>query len=112
MKKLTVLATALVLSGSALAATDTIYNHSVLKTDGFATKQAAYNSGFDVADSLESMTSHELKNNLSVFETSAKRVTVDDAVVTVEEFAAGRGDIQYRANVEVSYHYTATDHNS
>ncbi|WED23855.1 DUF3316 domain-containing protein [Vibrio sp. JC009] len=110
MKKLSVLTAALILSASAMAATETVYNHSVLKTDGFATKQEAYNSGFDVADDLKAMSNHELKKNLSVFETSAKRVTIDDTVVTVEEFAEGRDAIQYRANVDVNYHYTATDH--
>ncbi|WP_375748710.1 DUF3316 domain-containing protein [Vibrio sp. HN007] len=107
MKNLTILATALLVSTTAFAANDTFYDHRTIRTEGFSSQEQAYNSGFDMVESLNTMSDSQLRWNLSTSKTSAHNIDVDKTEVTVEEFSKNRGEVLYRAAVDVDYHYTA-----
>ncbi len=106
MKKLTVLATTLLLSATAFAGSQTTYSEKNIKTDGFATKAAAYEAGFDAADALADASKSELRFKLSPStDKSITDIQIDDTQITIEEFAQAQGEIAYRAIVNVDYHF-------
>ncbi|MDG3086082.1 DUF3316 domain-containing protein [Vibrio hannami] len=111
MKKLTVLATALLLSATAYASSDTYYNHTTLHGEGYSSQEQAYNAGFDLVESLQTMSDNQLKWNLAVNKDMAHDFSIDNTEVTIEEYAKNRGEVLYRANVDVAYHYTAARDN-
>jgi hypothetical protein len=107
MKKLiTIAAATLVMSSTAFAQT-VVHNHSKFETASFATQDAAINAGHDVADSLASLSSFELSKKLNTHGDDIKHVKVNDVEVAVQPFSASRGQIAYRAVVEVKYQYQA-----
>ncbi|UGA55706.1 DUF3316 domain-containing protein [Vibrio sp. VB16] len=113
MKKLTVLAATLLMSATAFAGTQTVYSETNLSTAGFASKAAAYEAGFDYVDALETATNSELHFKLApIGENSVSNIQLDDAIVTIEEFSEARGEISYRAIVNVDYHFDARDNNN
>lgn len=107
MKKLALIFATLLMSSGVFAGSDMFYNNSHFKTDGFASQQQALDAGFDLVDTLNSMTASQQKMKLSVLETSAHDLVIDRTKVNIQQFARTRGDIQYRAIVDVDYHYTA-----
>jgi helix-turn-helix protein len=59
---------------------------------------------------LYSLSEHELRSELPVAVYSGvKNISVDDIKVVVEEFAVNRGEILYRAVVDVDYHFDARE---
>ncbi len=106
MKKLTVLAATILMSATAFAGTQSVYSETNLSTAGFASKAAAYEAGFDYVDALETASSSELQFKLApIGEHSVSNIQLDDTIVTIEEFSKARGEISYRAIVNVDYHF-------
>ncbi|MBW3696908.1 DUF3316 domain-containing protein [Vibrio sp. T187] len=106
MKKLTILAATLLISSTAFAGNQTSYNSTSQTTGTFATKAEAYDAGFNYVDSLANATNAQL--NFQLLPVSANpisKITVDNTQVTIEEFAKTRGEIAYRAVVNVDYHF-------
>ena len=113
MKKLTVLAATLLISVTALAGTQTVYSEANLSTAGFSSKAAAYEAGFDYVDALEKASHSELRFKLApIGENTVSNLKLDDTAVTIEEFSETRGEISYRAIVNVDYHFDARDNNN
>lgn len=114
MKKLiAIAATTLLVSSTAIAGTQTVYRDTHIVTDGFATEAEALNAGHDIVEHVNHLSQAELRAELPTFADSMVRgVEVDDAEITIEEFSKSRGEVQYRAVVEVEYHYRAHESNS
>ena len=113
MKKLmTIAVTTLLISSAAYAGTQTVYSDTHIVTGGFATETEALNAGHDVVDNITHLSSAQLRNKLPTFgDNMVRGVTVDDTEITVEEFSKSRGEVQYRAVVDVEYHYKAHESN-
>lgn len=110
MKTLLTLTAGLLVASSAFASVQTSYNETSIFTQTFETKADAFNAGFDVTDSLSAMSQHQLRSELPLFADNAVRnIEIDATEVTVEEFAVARGDVQYRAIVDVNYHFDANE---
>ncbi len=107
MKKIIIFATALVASATVFAGTYTSISNTSLKTEAFATQEQAYNAGFDLVDQLRQMKPNELAKKLPVFEPSLKSqsVKLKDLEVHVEPFSKVRGQVEYRAIIDVNYQY-------
>ncbi|MBW3698200.1 DUF3316 domain-containing protein [Vibrio sp. T187] len=107
MKKALILTSALVLSSTAFAATQTQTTATTLKSDGYATQAEAFEAGFDMMDQLNEKSSYELSKSLPVMSqfSGVKNVTIEGMEVTVEKFAIDRDTIQYRAILDVDYEY-------
>ncbi|MFA0088524.1 hypothetical protein BCU70_16920 [Vibrio sp. 10N.286.49.C2] len=107
MKKLTLITASLLLSSAAMATTTSLVGDIDLHSDGFSSKQQAYDAGFQIVEDLKAMPSTDLVYKLRVHEGDLLRnsVKVDDAQITVQEFAENRGEIKYRAVVDVEYSY-------
>ncbi|WP_394246845.1 DUF3316 domain-containing protein [Vibrio profundi] len=111
MKKLIILTSALVLSSTAFAATSTYSTGTQLKSDGYATQEEAFEAGYDMMDELNTKSSYELSQALPSSGATPKAQTfkIDGMEVTVEKFAVERGEIQYRAILDVDYQYKFND---
>ncbi len=114
MKTVTIIAaTALLLSSAAFAGTQTVYRDSHIVTDGFATKAEALNAGYNLVDEFGQMSPVQLRMKLPTFgDNMVKGVQIDDTEITIEEFSKSRDDVQYRAVVDVNYHYQSHESNS
>lgn len=113
MKKLTTLAATLLISTSVFANTQTVHSDKNFSTDSFTDKAAAYQAGFDYIDNLNGLSGSELKHKLLVIsQTPVKGIKIDDSEVSIEEFAQNRGEIAYRAIINVDYHYSTYDNNN
>jgi hypothetical protein len=112
MKKLTLLMTTLLLSTSVFASTQTVNEERHFQTNTFTEKSQAYTAGFDYLDSINNLSQKELRNKLVAINPSpVSDIKIDDAKVYVNEFAEDRGQIAYRAVVDVNYHYQAHESN-
>ncbi|MGF1750898.1 MULTISPECIES: DUF3316 domain-containing protein [Vibrio] len=107
MNKLALITASLVLSSTAMATTTSLVGDVDLHSEGFSTKQQAYDAGFQMVNDLKAMPSTDLVYKLRVHEGDLLRnsVQVDDAQVTVQEYAENRGEIKYRAIIDVEYSY-------
>lgn len=103
MKKLIVLATALIVSSATYAANGERHVY----TEGYQSKAQAYDAGFDVLEEYQSMTDYKLGSKLMISDASIANLT--GGSVMVEEFATNRNVIQYRAIVELDYQYESND---
>jgi uncharacterized GH25 family protein len=114
MKKVTTIAAAaLLLSSTAFAGTQTVYRDSHVVTDSFDSKTQALNAAFDLVDHYKQLTPFQLKLKLPTFgDSMVKGVELDDTTVKVEEFAESRGNTQYRAVIDLNYHYQSHESNS
>lgn len=107
MKKLTTLAAALLISTGALASTQVIHSEKNFNTDAFSDKSQAYEAGFDYLDNLKDLSDAQLRQKLLVIsQTPATNIEIDNSKVFVEEFSQSRGQVAYRAVVDVDYHFT------
>ncbi|CAV27334.1 DUF3316 domain-containing protein [Vibrio atlanticus] len=111
MKKLIILASTLVLSTTAFAATRTTIQETTLKSDAFVTEAEAYDAGINLMDELSAKTPFELSRELPQFRSTTKynSFKVDDANMEVKKITNMNGDIHYQANVKVDYRYTYKD---
>ncbi|MDN2663214.1 DUF3316 domain-containing protein [Psychromonas sp. 14N.309.X.WAT.B.A12] len=107
MKKLTTLAAALLISTGALASTQVVHSEKNFNTDAFADKAQAYEAGFAYVDNLENLSDAQLRQKLLIITQSpANNIEIDNSKVSVQEFAQQRGEIVYRAVVDVDYHFS------
>ncbi|EEX93858.1 acyl-CoA synthetase [Vibrio orientalis CIP 102891 = ATCC 33934] len=106
MKKVVILAS-LLMSASVFASTNTETSNTSFTTDAYATKQQAYDAAFDLMDEMKAMNSTELQTALPIHENSVvyPSVKLDEMTVHVKEFANNKGDIQYKAVLNVDYQY-------
>jgi len=110
MKKSIALITSLFIASSAYASVQTTHNSSTVVSPSFETKAEALDAGFDITDSLKAMTSNQLRSKLPTYTYNGVRnLSLDETQVSVEEFAVTRGQIQYRAIVDVDYHFDSIE---
>ncbi|MCG9545986.1 uncharacterized protein DUF3316 [Vibrio crassostreae] len=111
MKKLIILASTLVLSTTAFAATKTTIQETTLKSDTFVTEAEAYDAGTNLMDELSAKTPFELSRELPQFQQTTKydSFKIDDANMEVKKITNMNGDVHYQANVKVDYRYTYKD---
>jgi len=113
MRKLTLLATGLLLTSTAYAGETTVVKETTLTTYATPSAELAYEAGYNLIDRIKAMPQKELKNTLpSYADTQVRDIKVDDFKVTIEEFSKERGKIQYRALVSVDYNYSAYENNN
>ncbi|WP_295895464.1 DUF3316 domain-containing protein [uncultured Vibrio sp.] len=107
MKKVILLATALMASSAVFATVNTRNSETTIKTEAFDTQEQAYNAGHDLMDEFKAMRNNELIKELPIHENNVQHpsVKVVDSNVKVEAFSKQRGVVQYRAIVEVDYQY-------
>ncbi|MGF1753836.1 DUF3316 domain-containing protein [Vibrio makurazakiensis] len=111
MKKVIILASTLVLSSTAFAATSTQTAGTEMKSTGYSSQEAAFEAGYDMMDELNTKSSFELSKALPASGHTAQVQTfeIEGMEVTVEKFAVERGEIQYRAVLDVNYQYKFTE---
>jgi len=110
MNKLMTVAAGLLLSTSAFASNVTLHNDTTVTTSSFATKAEALDAGLSVAQNLSDMSQNELRIQLPVNAyQNVNNISIDNTKVKVEEFAQVRGQVQYRAIVDVDYHFDAKE---
>ncbi|RAS60999.1 uncharacterized protein DUF3316 [Vibrio diazotrophicus] len=110
MNKLMTVAAGLLLSTSAFASNVTLHNDTTVATSSFATKAEALVAGLSVAQNLSDMSQTELRFQLPVNAyQNVNNISIDNTEVKVEEFALVRGEVQYRAIVDVDYHFDAKE---
>lgn len=97
----TIVATSLMFCSSAFA--DETVGNKLLVSDGHSSKTQAYDTGFEMVNELKSLPQGELDNKLLSIDGS--EASIYSLEVTVEEYAAKRGVIEYRAVVDVQYNY-------
>ncbi|MGJ8582131.1 MAG: DUF3316 domain-containing protein [Psychromonas sp.] len=107
MKKLTTLAATLLISTSVFASTQVVHSEKNFNTDSFSSKSEAYEAGFDYLDNLNDLSDAQLRQKLLVIsQTPATNIEIDNSKVFIEEFSQDRGQVAYRAVVDVDYHFT------
>ena len=107
MKKLITIVGALLISSSVFAASQVVNSDKNFSTDAFTEKSQAYEAGFDYLDNLNSLSDVELTHKLLVISQSpVQDIKIDKSNVSIEEFAQTRGQIAYRAVINVDYHFT------
>lgn len=112
MNKFITVATGLLLSSSVLASDVTLHQGTEVSTASYNTRQEAINAGHDMAENLDAMTQNELRFQLPVNSyQNVKNISIDNSKVQVEEFAQVRGEVKYRAVVNVNYHFDAKESN-
>ena len=112
MKKLITIAAALFFTSAAFANTVTIHDDATLSTADYATKAEALNAGYDIAENLSMIKQGELRKELNIFaENAVRNVTIAKTEIQTEEFARSRNNIQYRAIVNVDYHFDTRESN-
>ncbi|USD67764.1 DUF3316 domain-containing protein [Vibrio sp. SCSIO 43136] len=110
MKKLA-LTIAAIMSTSAFATTLHTSSTSELSIDGYKTQEQAYNAGFDLADNLKNQSHNQLMSNLRIISDNVEynSIEIKDVEVQVESYAKAKGEISYRAVLEVNYDYNQRD---
>lgn len=107
MKKLITIVGALLISSSVFAATQVVHSDKNFSTDSFVDKSEAYEAGFNYLDGLKGLTDTQLTHKLLVISQSpVQDIKIDKSNVSIQEFAQTRGQIAYRAVVNVDYHFT------
>lgn len=110
MKKIITLAAGLLVTSTTFASIHTTHSQTSVESAPYQTKEEALEAGFDITDSLQRLSVSQLRSELPIQTYSNVRdITIDDTQVSVEEFAVVRGDIQYRAVVDVDYHFEAKE---
>ncbi|MFC1233398.1 DUF3316 domain-containing protein [Vibrio sp. F74] len=110
---LTIAMTGLVLSTSVFAGTSLLKSETEFRSEGYATQDQAYEAGFDIADELKAASNSQLKFQLpTTLNGQIQKVAIEEVEVSLEEFSAQRGEVQYRAIVDVDYSYTVKESNN
>jgi len=112
MKKLMTIAAGLIFTGAAFANTVTVHKDARFLTADYATKTEALNAGYDIAENLNMVKQSQLPREFSIFsENPARNVVITNTEIKTEEFARTRNNIQYRAIVNVDYHFDTHESN-
>lgn len=107
MKKIALIVSTLIMSSSVFAATQTTTYDKVITSQGHSTEAQALEAGYDIMESINAKSPEELTENLmfskqDIVKNSARVKSVE---VGVEKYSQSRGDIKYRAIVDVDYEY-------
>lgn len=104
MKKAILIASALLVSSTAFAAT--VSSKTEIELDGYQNQTQAYEAGFAELVEYQAMDNHELAYALKVSsKADSGSVSINDTEIRVEQFATQLGEIQYRPVVEISFSY-------
>jgi len=107
MKKIMTVVGALLISSSVFAASQVIHSDKNFSTEAFTEKSQAYEAGFNYLDALKGLSDVELTHKLLVISQSpVKDIKIDNSKVSIEEFAQTRGQLAYRAVINLDYHFT------
>ena len=70
-------------------------------------REAAYRQGQKLVNNLNSESPRKLKRTLGIYEYGLKTnsLTVDNSHIQVDEFSNAKGEVKYRAIVNVNYSY-------
>ena len=111
MKKVTVLAATMLLSSTVFASNQLNSSATSITTEGYATQEQALNAGYTLMDEINEMSSSQLTNKLPISATTViyDSVKVKDVELHIEAFSKKRGEVQYRAIVDVDYQYESKD---
>lgn len=110
MKKLVTVAAGLLLTTSAFASNVTLHQDAKLFSADFDSKAEALNAGYDLSEDVASLSQSELRRALPlVTANQVSDIVVDQTEVKIEEFARVRGEVKYRAIVDVDYHFNAVE---
>ncbi|MGP8305977.1 DUF3316 domain-containing protein [Vibrio sp. YIC-376] len=108
MKKLFVLTAGIFMASSVFASNITLNQQTHMDAGTYQSREQALNAGFDLSDSLNSMSKSELRRELGLFSyTNVNNINIDDSQVVIKEVAYARDNIQYRAILNVDYHFNA-----
>ncbi|MGY0614971.1 DUF3316 domain-containing protein [Vibrio sp. FJH11] len=108
MKKLFVLTAGILMASSVFASNTTVTEKTNMEVGTYQSREQALNAGFDLSDSLKSMSGTQLRNKLGLFSYSnVSNINIDDSQVVINEVAYARDNIQYRAVLNVDYHFNA-----
>ncbi|MDB1125520.1 DUF3316 domain-containing protein [Vibrio algarum] len=100
------------LSTSVFAGTNLVKSETEFRTEGYATQAQAYEAGFDIADEMKLASNGQLKFQLpTTSKGNVQKVSIEGVEVSLEEFSAQRGEVKYRAIVDVDYSYTVKQSN-
>ncbi len=112
MNKLMTTAGLLLLSSSAFASNITLQQDTQVSTASYTTEAQAIEAGQNLADNYNAMTQNELRFQLPVNSyQNVNNISVDNTQIKIEEFAAARGEVKYRAVVDVDYRFDAKETN-
>ncbi|GGB18785.1 DUF3316 domain-containing protein [Agarivorans gilvus] len=112
MKNLTILAAGLLATASVFASPLTVSSSTTVNAGTFESKTAAYDAGFNLANSLQEMERSQLSQQLSLWaHTPPSNIEVTNPEVKVVEVANSPEDIQYRAVVNVDYRFKTIESN-
>ncbi|WP_025565537.1 DUF3316 domain-containing protein [Psychromonas sp. SP041] len=113
MKKLITLAALLLISSSVFASLQVVHSDKNFSTEAFPNKSEAYEAGFTYLDNINNLSESELKHKLLVISQSTVHdVKINNSKVSIEEFAQARGEIVYRAVIDVDYQFTRLRNNN
>ncbi|MEJ6080634.1 DUF3316 domain-containing protein [Vibrio sp. 1-Bac 57] len=86
---------------------------STLISEPTSSREAAYQQGYKIMDNLHGKSSMELITilNISKFDVDVQSAMIVDKEVTVKEYSKQPNTIQYKALVNVKYHYREFDSN-
>ncbi len=108
MNKLIAVTAGLLLSTSVFASTETLQGNTSISASGYESQAEAIDAGRALAQNLESMSQNELRFELPVSSyQNVKNISVDNTEIQVQEFAQVRGEMKYRAVVDVNYSFDA-----
>lgn len=109
MKKLIMVASIALMSGSVFAGSD--IGNTKLETESFQSKQQAYEAGYQLVDELNEMTNGALAHQLKLngHSENIQEIELKNTEISVQEYAEKQGVIKYRASVNVNYEYDAKD---
>lgn len=88
MKKLITLTAGLLIASSAFASVQTTYSDTKLFSDTYSTQEEAFNAGFDISDSLDAMSEHQLRGKLpTTASNTVRNIAVDNTEIQVEAYS-------------------------
>jgi hypothetical protein len=111
MKNIILTAGLLLTTTSVFAATTTLYGDTKVFTADFNSESAALNAGNNLADNLPDMAPGLLRHKLGLVSSSVDvhNITVDQTQIRLDKFNLPNSQPQYRAILDVKYHYTGHD---
>ncbi|USD66930.1 DUF3316 domain-containing protein [Vibrio sp. SCSIO 43136] len=112
MKTLIALATAALISTSAYATTVySVSSQTTLRSDGFSDRMQAFDAGHDLAANIDQLDGQMAAKKLRVnkHDMIFNSLLVNGSEVTIEAFSPRKGEIMYRALVNVDYSYKIRD---
>ncbi len=112
MKKLIIFAASLIASSAAFASPLTVSKQASLNLGAYASKSAAYDAGFKLSNSLQSMDQAQLRQELPLWAYNpARNIVVNDSSVAIQEVASSPDNVQYYATVNVDYRFKTNESN-